>query len=199
MDHAVIDVFPPRSNHMVAIEQILSVFETVLSERNAVYVSAALTTGRRFSVWRAGLSERFRADVTVDQAEFRRQVVEPNRRELARLVAELRLRHCVVIDPAGLPDVPQWTQPDYRVLWGLVIERYARAVVFADGWQYSNGSAYEYLVAVRSGAIPLDQQEAPLPPERGLPLLDSAVRELRERATPIEFLTAVINDIRARV
>jgi hypothetical protein len=80
-----------------------------------------------------------------------------------------------VIDPTALPDLDGWTQEDYYLLWGRVIERYASTVVFLDDWQYSNGCVYEFLVAQRCNARSVDERLNLLTLPDGLDLIQKAI------------------------
>jgi hypothetical protein len=59
-----------------------------------------------------------------------------------------------------------------------VIERYAGTVVFADGWEYSSGCAWEFLTAVRVGARLLREDLEPLTIEEGERLIRDAIAAL---------------------
>lgn len=119
---------------------------------SALYVSTPITTGARFVAWRRGRG----AGLDPASDDYRRErlaaVIEPNRRAAAVVVADLRRRlgHPVV-DPTSLEDVPGWQQLDYHRLWVEVVERFATAVLFTDGWEYSSGCVLELAAAVRSG------------------------------------------------
>src|SRR5262249_17547549 len=163
----------------------------VVTDRTAVYLSAPITTGHRFSVWRSALQRPPDEADPEYRANHLREVIEPNRREVERLVTRLRQRHAVVMYPTAFPDVSGWTPSDYRVVWAMVIEHYAAKVVFAEGWQYSNGCAYEYLISLRSNAEALDASERLIEPTNALGLLRRAVRELDEHGTSPDFLNSI--------
>jgi hypothetical protein len=143
--------------------------------RAAVYVSAPITTGRRFVDWRlgpgAGLS---RADEEYDR-QHRQQVVVPNCVHVKPLVARCRQRFGgVVIDPTALDEVAGWNQRDYHRFWTQVIERFAAITVFVDGWEFSRGCTLEFVEAVRTGSRTLREDLSPLRPEEGAQLIEQA-------------------------
>lgn|SRR5262249_17946035 len=193
------EVFPPRATRPEDIETCLNIFRTVVRDHEAVYVSAPLTTGLRYAAWRVGhrlaVNDK---DSQVTRDDFITKVVEPNRREIKRLVANLRQRHQVVIDPTELVDMWGWTQSDYRVLWGRVIERYVAEVVFSSGWQYSSGCAYEYLVSLQSRVRPVDTAGRVIEPRAAWQLIAHAVSELEGQGAPSEFLRDVLREVEAR-
>jgi hypothetical protein len=98
------------------------------------------------------------------------------------------------VDPTSVGTLPDWIQDDYREFWARVIERYAARVVFANGWEYSHGCAYEYLTASRLSIPALDEEWMELDLPRGLAMLQSASRDFRRRGDEREglFLENVI-------
>jgi hypothetical protein len=175
--------FPPAAEQHDEIQALLEGFASVVDGRTALYVSSPLTTGQLAADWHA------ENGAGRSPEHFRTEVVEPNRRAAARYVRELReATKRVVVDPTAVEDLPGWKQADYHVFWGKVIERYAETVVFRSGWQYSNGCAYELVVAHRSGATVLDESLAPLGVADGVKLLTAAVEECEARGVSAEFL-----------
>jgi len=155
---------------------MLSVFATVIDGRDALYVSSPFTTGRHAADWiaRNGIGQ---PEDALNSDHFREQILAANRERAAEFVRSIR-RHRpevpVVISPTALPDVPSWTQADYRFFWGRVIAKYAERVVFLEGWENSSGCAYEYLCAVSSGAKTLNEHLRPLSFQEALKRLDNA-------------------------
>lgn len=165
-----------------------------------MYVSSPLTTGRRAFEWHV---KKGRTDGpeyhALGAADFRRDVVEPNRAEAAKFVRDLRKRQNVlVIDPTAMRDLAEWSQGDYRTFWGRVIERFVAAIVFRDGWMYSSGCAYEFLVANSAGAQLLREDLTPLTLEEGRSLIDKAVEASHARGASSLFLVDVKNALMER-
>lgn len=188
--------FPPQAQHPEQIAILLEAFGSVIEARTAFYVSSPLTTGQRAFEWHLqnGGSQIAQAEPS---SRFRREVIEPNREQTARYVRDLRKRtERVVIDPTALQDLPGWTQADYRVFWGRIIERYAETVVFRDGWQYSSGCAYEFLVALESGAHLLREDLTALALEEGKSFISRAIDEARKRGASDQFLQGVREALR---
>src|SRR5262245_8992789 len=132
------DVFPPETSRPAEIESFLAMFHSVFPSRTALYVSAPITSGRRFVEWYVRLS-----DVDASTKQYQRDhlenVVTPNRNAAVALVTTARARSRSVIDPTAVNHIEGWTQGDYRNAWARVIEEFVQAVVFADGWEFSNG------------------------------------------------------------
>lgn len=126
------------------ITGMLGLMGTVLTRRSSIYVSSPITSGRRLLAWHSTPGV-----VTFDR-RFKQEVLEPNLAVARAAVATIRANtHMPVIDPTALPALDGWTQDDYRFLWGRVIELFAHEVVFLDGWEFSSGCTYEYLIATR--------------------------------------------------
>jgi hypothetical protein len=154
---------------------MLGALGCAIDGRVAVYVSAPITTGRRFVDWRLGPG----ADLSPADEEYarqhRQQVVVPNCVHVKPLVARCRQRFGgVVIDPTALDDVTGWTQRDYHRFWALVIERFAATTVFVDGWEFSRGCTLEFVEALRTGSRMLREDLSPLRPEDGVRLIERA-------------------------
>src|SRR5690606_11810875 len=91
-------------------------------------------------------------------AGLKLEVIDKNTQSAQQFISDLQSREsCEVIDPSRLY-VPTWSQNDYRHFWGRVIEHLAARVIFLDGWELSNGCAYEYLVATTLNLPRLDSQ-----------------------------------------
>lgn len=191
----MISRYPLHSSREAEIERLLPVYASVIDDRQAFYVSAAITTGRRYVEWRR--SDAYVADEASPayRAALHHHVIGPNIAASRAIVAELRHRRGVVIDPAGLPDVPGWSQPDYHVFWGRVIERFVGVVVFAPSWEYSNGCGYEFMVAQSCGCVTLDAQQRPLGRVRGRELIQHAIAEMQESGLATDFLQGVVRDL----
>lgn len=165
---------------------------------SAVYVSTPITSGRRFAAWSKGRNVELDLSHPETYQEFVREVLEPNSQHARKIIHQLRRSFPkVLIDPTALKDIEGWIQDDYRVLWGKVIEQYAGTVVFLDGWQYSNGCAYEFLVANRITRLPsvLQERLETLTLEEGIRLVKSAVVELQTSKLPTNFLRQVLEEL----
>jgi hypothetical protein len=190
--------FPPQTSHEREIESLLNVLGSVVVDHSGVYVSTPITSGRRLANWSGG------RDVDVDLShpetyqEFLREVLRPNSEHARKIVKKLRSSFPkALIDPTALKDIEGWVQDDYRVLWAKVIEQYADTAVFLDGWQYSNGCAYEFFVANRLDPQPsiLSETLEPLTLDEGTRLVQSAICELQTSKLPTEFLQQVLNEL----
>ena len=124
--------------------------------------------------------------------EHRRQVIEVNRAEVHPFIQALRCQLSVpVIDPTALDDLPGWTQPDYRHLWGRVIERYVDTAVFVYGWEYSSGCCYEFLVAKKAGVNTVDGEMNNISTTEGHALLTAAIGDYRRASISTDLIEEI--------
>jgi len=192
--------FPPQTTHEREVAALLSVLGSVIVGRSGVYVSAPITSGMRLARWLKSRNVEYDPSHPENYAEFQREVLEPNCEHAQEIISNLRTKFPnVVIDPTALKDIDGWTQNDYRYLWGKVIEQYATTVVFIDGWQYSNGCSYEFLVSYQSATdhcpLVLNEKLEPLTLEAGLLLIKAAINELNEAGLSTEFLKRVAEQL----
>lgn len=146
-------------------------------DRNAVYVSTPITTGPLFVDWFPHQADQ---GTPAYARRLREQIIEPNLRRALPVVRAARERYArhPVIDPTALEDVPGWAQNDYHVFWTRLIDRCAGKVVFAPGWEFSNGCALEFAAACNAGADLYDSEFQPITREHGTALLTGAAVEL---------------------
>jgi len=191
------DVFPPQTSRGAEIEALVQLLRGVFPDRAAVYVSAPITSGQRFADWYSRRGS-LRDSVQEYQRQHLNEVVAPNRQAAVELVKRVRQRHSgPVIDPTVVGDIEGWTQGDYRTAWARVIEEFAGAVVFADGWEFSNGCSYEFLIATKAGIETQDQSWQRFSVADGVTLLRGAISQISSRGLPAEFLRGILVDIEA--
>ena len=178
----------------------MNILASVIVGRSAVYVSAPITSGKRLARWVGSRNVEYDPSHPDNYADFQREVLEPNCEHAQVIISNLRTKFPnVVIDPTALKDIDGWIQDDYRYLWAKVIEQYATTVVFIDGWQYSNGCSYEFLISYQSASdhcpLVLDENLKPLTLEQGLRLIRAASNELKEAGLSTEFLDRIAEQL----
>ncbi len=172
--------FPPQALHPEQVGLLTDAFRTIASGRIVWYVSSPLTSGKRSIEWLMATQQPVGDPSELLSEDFKRTVLAVNRTDAASFVESLREReHRIVIDPTALPELPGWTQADYRVLWAAVIKRYVATVVFRDGWEYSNGCAWELLTAYVSNCRLLRENLSPLSVPEAKAMVEDAVAEPR--------------------
>lgn len=184
------------------IENMVELFSCIISGKNAVYISAPITTGERFVSWYANHGHSLESGSQEYDKEHYRQVIQPNRDGAKARISELRQKlskvKSIVVDPTPF-NWPEWNQDDYRYFWGKVLERYITSVIFLDGWQYSRGCAFEFLSAIQSGAETLNEAQTPIDLEIGLRMVEEAISQYREIGLSTIFLERVVNLLKNRV
>lgn len=187
--------FPPQPNREIEIEAIVSIFNSVIEGRSAYYVSTPITSGK------SSVEPQHTAamDTSVPEAlsEHRRNMIHCNHAYVHELVHKLRRSLASpVINPTAITGLPGWTQSDYRVLSAHVIERYVHTVIFVDGWQYSLGCSYEFLVARQTGAKTVTPKLEEVSVAEGIRLIRGAVNELQRMGNNnTSFLKAVTQEL----
>jgi len=191
MSHAPL----PQPSNPTRIEAYVDIFATVFQKKPAAYVSAPITSGRRFLDWFRQRGTQLDPHSREYQDELVRAVIKPNCDEINARVEDLDFfADRILINPAAF-NRPEWTQDDYRYFWGRVIERFADTVIFLKGWQYSSGCGYEFLRCSQNGLRAFKEDESALPRDEGCRLIEAAVIEIREVGASTLFLERILNDL----
>ena len=149
---------------------LIKAFLSVAPERSAVYVAGPLATGKRYyDALAAGESDDVR---------------DANEAEMRDFIAALRETDTrSVIDPS-LVRVAVWSPGDHGNFFLRLIETCCIEVVFMDGWEYSSGSAKEFVFASARGIQRSDRLGSAISIEQGLSLLHTACEDLKLRGLP---------------
>lgn len=134
------------------IDIVWSAYRSVLSKEDQLaYVSTAITSGRR--LYEALATE----GVSYDELKKRHpkllfeQIIQPNIEfgiATARGVAS-RLDEPVVAPAIFEARAQRWSQDEYMAMWLHMIEENVGRMIMTPGWEYSNGGAEEFLLAVQ--------------------------------------------------
>jgi Domain of unknown function (DUF4406) len=152
----------------------------VLKDREAVYASSELTSGRRFYKLCRKYKVRTKEDLNkaLGSGGYRTKLLLPNIKHAVEFAREIRERsHDVVLTPNTL-FVRDWTQPEYLGFWKTVIRTKCRAIVFNDGWEFSNGCTFEYLVGHKKRMRLLDRAGNSIPVGKAKQLILAAIKGL---------------------
>ena len=190
--------YPPNPNRFDDFVKLLELLKSVVPDRSAIYVSAPITSGRRLADWHRRSNGSLPQSSHPDYDELHaKEVIQPNREHAAAVIASLRAQYqtAYLIDPTAMGDLDGWTQHDYRYFWGEVIKQYVVKVVFIDGWHFSAGCAYEFLIAQRESIETVDEQSRALAAEDGVRLLHEAVNALGQATDSGEFIRGVLRDL----
>ena len=161
-----------------------SVYETTLCKRANIYCSTPITSGKLYADWLKKIDRKYDSSDSIAQHyidSHKKEVVELNRQYAQGFVERIRTKTEVpVINPAAMPHIDNWKDSDWLDFWESVITTYARFVVFADGWEYSNGCTYEFLVAQLFNIECFDENLSPIGLVDGIELIKTAIIILKE-------------------
>lgn len=154
--------------------------ERNLTGATALYISTPISTGSRFAEWYRTTGSKIGERSDYDRAH-RAEVILPNVQDAHRLAEVIRCKHLdkIVIEPNALA-VPTWTQEDYIAFWCSVLKRYVNKVVFAEGWEYSEGCTAEYVQACKHGITCFDAGLRAIFFEQALQRIGNAADTLEE-------------------
>jgi hypothetical protein len=175
---------------------LLSVLASLgLPPHSCVYVSTPISTGLRYLRWREGS-----LDCTPGSGEYvaaRQHIKSANRDDAKALIilARSAFNDYIVIDPTALADVEGWQQCDYHLYWIDIITNYVHTVIFADGWQYSEGCAIEFATAAELGIEVIDHMRQRIDAAGGLSLIEEAI----DRYMAIGVISSTLSDVAARL
>lgn len=136
-------------------------------EASVVYTSTPITTGKNYLDWlQIGAQEGLNQDLAASREVF---VTSKNIEEATLFVRKVRAKYSdLVIDPTRLENINNWDQGDYHKFWIKVIRQLVSTIVFANGWEYSNGSTLEYICGLEKGISLLTNDFQPLTPDAAL-------------------------------
>jgi hypothetical protein len=192
--------FPPHSTHNSQIEVLLTFLQSFIPDRNAVYVSSPITSGRRYIEWvkKHPGNRSFSGDN--QNPEFITSVIGKNREHSKSVIQKMRALFSdkVLIDPTAVPDISGWNQDDYRYAWGRVIEEYTKVLVLSNDWQFSCGCIYEYLIGKRIGIKIIDEEQQEITLERGLRLMKEAINLMQSHDLSVTFHESICSELVGR-
>jgi hypothetical protein len=188
--------FPPKTNYEREAQAALEFLISVIGKEKAVYMSAPITSGKRLIEFHKKNGSHLKPKYIYSTKDISIQVAKYNRLHAEDIAKKVRRKiNGMVIDPTLVADLNGWTQDDYRFLWGKVIEKYASTVVCIDDWNYSNGCAYEFLIATQSKIETLDENLNSLSLDKGMILIQRAIEDLEQCLLPTNFLQSVIAEL----
>lgn len=157
------------------LDALRKAWRSAFGSQKVTYLSGPITTGPRFVDWWVRFGCKLALNSAAYRNELRENVIIPNENEL-RLTAELlRAKGSEpVLEPASL-FVSGWSQQDYLELWGHFIADHASRLLLMDGWEYSAGSASEFLQAHLEGLPTARTDGSPIVARDGLAAIGRAL------------------------
>ena len=181
----------------------LSALDCLLLGRKGVYASSELTSGRRAQALQRqyGLADASALRETLSPEQYDSLLWTPNVSAAVAFALDVRERLGdgeFVISPAPFT-APGWSQQAYLAFWETVIRTRANAAYFNEGWEYSNGCVYEFLVATVAGLPTFARDGQSVSAELGITRISRAVRDLDGEAMDTRFIRSSLDSLTRHV
>ena len=178
------------------ISLLLNAMKCIACKEITTYLSVPITSGKRLLDYWIEKKEQTKFQTgLINSDEHKNKVVLPNLIHAEEVAKKVRSSNQLLIDPSQFDDVDGWGQDDYRVFWARVIENFVSKVIFVDGWNYSNGCAYEFLIAQRFGIPKFSESGVSLKLEDGIELISMAITQMDESLMDATFLRNVFEKL----
>ncbi|MDP9332217.1 MAG: hypothetical protein M3Q30_02725 [Actinomycetota bacterium] len=153
---------------MLQTRHLMQALEAAGADRNVVYVSVPITSGRREIALFEELDVRNADELRNAYRErWLTDVVRANEDEAHLYASEVRRSKwaagSIVVDPSRMK-VEGWAQDDYNAFWVELMERHVCRVVATPGWSYSRGARIELGLALSLALEVVDLDGRPLSP-----------------------------------
>lgn len=186
------------------IEMGLTAFDCFVADDAGVYCSSDVTTGRRlyFEVYRRhGARSADELKDRLGAEEYERVMADLVRANVLRGVEfteSLRQRGVTNLINPGPFSAKGFEQQHYHYFWECVIIKKVYKIYFNEGWEYSNGCAFEYAVGHRKGIPLLDHLGRNLSLAEATALIERAAAALKAHGIPaakLEHNLALIKEL----
>ena len=178
------------------VDMLLSMIDCLVLDREAVYASSEFTTGTRFYDLCRRYGVRTGEELKKKLGkEYYSQLLLPNKEEGIRFARRVReLGSSLVLTPNPFV-APGWSQLEYLGFWDEVIAKKCRAVYFNQGWEFSNGCTFEYLVGLKAGIPLFDYRNEPLQPAAAKAMISTAIESLEKEGFTVPKLRKVCAEL----
>jgi hypothetical protein len=181
--------------HKQVIENRVLLLSSSFKEKEAIYISGPITTGKDFLSWYASQGR-----LITDKDEYKKRhynaVILKNIDTILQYAENLKNQSSEkIIEPASF-DVAGWTQHDYLFYWGEVIRKFVKKIVFLDGWNYSNGCIYEYYIGLINGVELVNQNLEIITTQEAISKISKSINEYKEYSIDVEFQKTVLKEIK---
>lgn len=182
------------------VELAFSAIDCVLNGEKGIYASSELTTGRRVHsvLLEIGAYQSSELRRRLGNQEYTTRIWNPN--VAAAMEFARRLHHSLggnqlVISPAPFM-APGWNQQEYLAFWEALLRSRVKAVYFNDGWEYSNGCTFEFMVAADEGLPTFDAAGMPLGLATAIVQVGAAVDVLQRDGLDSDVLARSLGHLR---
>lgn len=167
-------------------KMIFSAVDCVLHRGHVIYGSSEITTGLRLyeELHTRNLKTRDELKKRMGDAWYQTQIFGRNVAlaiEFAEAVRSTLSDNTIVITPAPLkvPE-PSWDQTQYLAFWEDLLRTRVKSVWFNRNWQFSNGCAFEFAVALDAALPTFDHSGRVLARNEGIELITAAVHQVEQ-------------------
>jgi len=119
-------------------DKIVEVYESMLGNRKAVYVSTPMTTGKNYFLY--GSKQYDNSNCVQRSRTFS---------FFQRLYGNKYVINPTYLTP--MQDNECWDHDDWMFMWRKVIKKFVYKIIFIDGWEYSRGCLSEMEFALENG------------------------------------------------
>jgi len=182
------------------VDLAFSAIDCVLNGEKAVYASSELSTGQRVhSVLREiGAQRSSELRPRLGEQEYTTRIWNPNVDAAMTFARQLHYSlggNQLVITPAPFM-APGWNQQEYLAFWEALLRSRIKAVYFNDGWEYSNGCTFEFVVAADQGLPTFDAAGVPLGLSDATAQVAEAVEVLQRDRLDSDVLARTLDHLR---
>ncbi len=173
-------------------EALLKLPNTIITGKEAFYISTPITTGIRFLEWFKREGRYLNRNSDEYKLKHDLFVVQPNIDDGSKTINRLRNKlGKIIIDPISF-EANSWSQDEFNLFWRDIIHTYVDTVIFLEGWQYSNGCCLEFLAAVKFNVKLKRADLLPLPVQEGRILIEDAIDEFNKLSIPALTMEQVL-------
>lgn len=178
----------------IDVDQKIILFSSKLAEKNIIYISSAISSGKNFIDWYKTKGSKINCKKEYNDHHYK-EVIKPNSDKILQIASDLHasLKETVV-EPASFV-MNDWTQDDYLYYWSEIINRHAYKIVFIDGWFYSKGCIYEYLIGLNKGIELLDNNLNPINKCWAIQQIKNSINEYEVIGINTDLQRKILNEI----
>lgn len=133
------------------MEEVVQIITTLLKQNEVLYISAPITTGKRYIDWYIETGHALSKDKIEEQKKI--DVTAANIKDAQIFIEDIKkYTSKTIIEPISIEEIAlQWEQNQFHIFWSKVIENLVDEVVFVNNWEYSIGCCTEFLMAFSKG------------------------------------------------
>jgi len=177
---------------------LLSLLNSLIPEREAVFAGSEFFTGRRLYDLCMGHEVRTPEELEKKLGpEYKNRLLTKNKEEGMHFARKVReLGHKTVLTPV-LFDAQNWSGNEYMNFWDLVIKQKCHIVYLHEFWQFSDSCVFHYIAALRTGKKLLDHAGNLLLLDAARKMVQSAARRLEDYGFAVPNLHEALIELKS--